>query len=126
VNVVFELLCVDTNLEYEGKTAQEMVEAGEVDRKAHGLDSVEDTHGAGNGLLIYRIQPWEGAVRELLQEVGIGIYTVAPCAWTGCTQTMLTNIWNKRNQRVGKKRNQRVGKKRNQRVGKKRIKTGKH
>jgi len=56
--------------------------------------------------------------RELLQEVGIGIYTVAPCAWTGCTQTMLTNIWNKRNQRVGKKRNQRVGKKR--------IKTGKH
>lgn len=62
MNVVFELLCVDTNLEYEGKTAQEMVEAGEVDRKAHGLDSVEDTHGAGNGLLIYRIQPWEGAV----------------------------------------------------------------
>ena len=37
--------------------------------------------------------------RELLQEVGTGIYTVAPCA-----QTMLTNIWNKRKQRVRKKR----------------------
>ena len=41
-------------------------------------------------------------VRELLQEVGIGIYTVAPCA-----QTMLTNIWNKRKQRVRKKRTKR-------------------
>ena len=40
--------------------------------------------------------------RELLQEVETGIYTVAPCA-----QTMLTNIWNKRNQRVGKKRTKR-------------------
>jgi len=41
-------------------------------------------------------------VRELLQEVGTGIYTVAPCA-----QTMLTNIWNKRKQRVRKKRTKR-------------------
>ena len=41
-------------------------------------------------------------VRELLQKIGTGIYTVAPCA-----QTMLTNIWNKRNQRVGKKRTNR-------------------
>jgi len=40
--------------------------------------------------------------RELLQEVGTGIYTVAPCA-----QTMLTNIWNKINQCVGKKRTKR-------------------
>jgi len=46
-------------------------------------------------------------VRELLQEVGTGIYTVAPCAQTRCAQTMLTNIWNKRNQRVGKKRTKR-------------------
>jgi len=43
-------------------------------------------------------------VRELLQEVGTGIYTVAPCAQTRCAQTMLTNIWNKRKQRVRKKR----------------------
>jgi len=40
--------------------------------------------------------------RELLQEVGPGIYTVAPCA-----QTMLTNIWNKRKQCVRKKRTKR-------------------
>jgi len=39
--------------------------------------------------------------RELLQEVGIGIYTVAPCA-----QTMLTNIWNKKKTTCGKEKNQ--------------------
>ena len=46
-------------------------------------------------------------VRELLQEVGTGLYTVVPCAQTRCAQTMLTNIWNKRKQCVRKKRTKR-------------------
>jgi len=44
--------------------------------------------------------------RELLQEVGTGIYTVAPCAQTRCAQTMLTNIWNKKKTTCEKEKNQ--------------------
>jgi len=44
--------------------------------------------------------------RELLQKVGIGIYTIAPCAQTRCAQTMLTNIWNQKKSKGGKEKNQ--------------------